>query len=110
MNLKTQSNASSYFHVGNDVTEADIQNNLFYYEKITCNMFLHRKSATSCVCENNACYINQTETTYGLKPFVTTPTGATLFTGLESSPFTSMDFATGAFVKSDAYKAYGASR
>lgn len=119
VNVKTQSNASAYFHIIKvdsdnnkvNIPSVDIQNNLIYNEYIenSGGEFLIRSSADSGTCVNNVVWANNHSK--GFHPFGNgTPSGMTKFTQLSESPFTSMDLNTGTFVKADAYKNYGAKR
>ena len=108
VNLKTQSNASSYFHVDSNADNVDINNNIFYFDKSVCNMYIHRKSAENGTSAGNVYYINSGEHIF--KVFTTNPSWVTHPEKLESSPFTSMDITAGKFVKADAHKNIGAQR
>ena len=108
VNLKTQSNASSVFHVGLDADKADINDNIFYFSKASCNMFLHRKSVTEGSVTGNVYYIESGENTF--KAFQTNPSWVVHPEKLAASPFSSMDLSAGKFVKTSDYASLGAQR
>lgn len=114
VNILANDGDSGFFKNGVTFTNIDVQNNLFYVPGMTRNntVFMTGTDFGAGVTANNAYY--RGENTFTFRMFNgtdgTPEFAQTDLTGLDSSPFSSMDHTNGVFVKSSEASAYGATR
>ena len=95
-NLTTRDKSSTYFSAL--IQQAEVFGNLFYMKSQPVNGDLLQQDCND-VADGDNYYYTEAGKNFG-----------SLFTVIDSSPFTSFDVTTGEFVKADAYKNYGAKR
>ena len=104
VNLPTRVNSESYLSA--KVTQAEISGNLFYFDALPVNGALLQQACTSVTASDNCYYTVGEQTFNGCNV-----SGSELtFVETAASPFSTCDLAAGKFVKTDAYKSYGAQR